>query len=92
MQLGVHCIQVNSLVAHTDHRRVRSHVRVATVEAGSVAEASGIKVGDFLLKYGNRSLNGISDLMAAIAATPKGASVPITVVRRAGESVVNVQF
>jgi hypothetical protein len=92
VRLGVHCMQVTPELAQTDHLPVDVGVRVATVEAGSVAEAGGIEVGDVLLKYGDRSLNEISDLTAAIAATTPGASVPITVWRRTGESVVDVQF
>jgi serine protease Do len=85
-------MQVTPELAQTDHLPVDVGVRVVTVEAGSVAEESGIEVGDLLLKYGDRSLNEISDLTAAIAATRKGADVPITVWRRTGESVVEVQF
>lgn len=92
VRLGVHCTQLTPALAHTEHFPVDTGVRVATVEAGSVAEANGIKVGDVLLKYGDRSLNEISDLMTAIAATTQGADVPITVWRRTGESVVDVQF
>ena len=92
VRLGVHCTQLTPALAHTGHFPVDTGVRVATVEAGSVAEANGIKVGDVLLKYGDRSLNEISDLMTAIAATTQGADVPITVWRRTGESVVDVQF
>ena len=92
VRLGVHCMHVTPEIAQTDHLPVDIGVRVVTVEAGSVAEAGGIQVGDVLLKYGDRSLNEISDLTAAIAATTKGAYVPITLWRRTGESVVAVQF
>jgi membrane-associated protease RseP (regulator of RpoE activity) len=92
VRLGVHCMQVTAALAPVYHLPVDIGVRVVTVEAGSVAEAGGIHVGDVLLKYGDRSLNEISDLTAAIAATTKGAGVPITVWRRTGESVVDVQF
>jgi hypothetical protein len=92
VRLGVHCVQVTALIAQADHLPVQTGVRVATVEAGSVAEASGIKVGDVLLKYGDRSVNEIADLTNAIAATTKGASIPVTVARRTGEAVVDVHF
>jgi len=92
VRLGVHCIQMTVAFAQRYHLPNENYVRVLTLEAGSVAEAGGIRVGDLLLKYGGRSLNEISDLTAAIAATPKGAIVPITVWRRTHESVVDVQF
>jgi hypothetical protein len=92
VRLGVHCMEVTPELAQTDHLPVDVGVRVVTVETGSVAEAGGIEVGDVLLKYGDRSLNEITDLTAAIAATTKGADVPITVWRRTGEFVVEAQF
>jgi PDZ domain len=92
VRLGVHCMQVTPELAQTDHLPVDVGVRVVTVEAGSVAEAGGIEVGDVLLKYGDRSLKEISDLTAAIAATAKGADIPITVWRPTGEFVLQAQF
>jgi PDZ domain len=92
VRLGVHCMQVTPELAQTDHLPAGTGVRVVTVEAGSAAEAFGIKVGDVIRKYGDRSVSEISDLSAAIAATTPGAEVPITVWRRTGEQVVDIQF
>jgi S1-C subfamily serine protease len=92
VRLGVHCMQVTPELAQTEHLPVDIGVRVVTVESGSIAEASGIEAGDVILKYGDRSLSEINELTAAIAATAKGADIPITVWRRTGESVVDVQF
>jgi serine protease Do len=85
-------MQITPELAQTDHLPVDTGVRVVTVEAGSVAEADGVEPGDVLLKYGDRSLKEISDLTAAIDATSKGASVPLTVWRPTGELVVDVQY
>jgi S1-C subfamily serine protease len=92
VRLGVHCTQVTPELAQTDHLPVDIGVRVVSVETGSIAEAGGIQVGDLILKYGDLSLYQISDLTAAIAATTKGADVPITVWRPTGEAVLDVQF
>jgi PDZ domain len=72
VRLGVHRTQITPTLAQAENLPVETGVRVVTLESGSVAEASGIKVGDVLLKYGDRSLNEISDLAAAIAGTPPG--------------------
>jgi len=85
-------MQVTPELAQTDHLPVDIGVRVVSVEAGSIAEAGGIQVGDVILKYGDLSLYQISDLTTAIAATTKGADVPITVWRPTGEVVLDVQF
>jgi S1-C subfamily serine protease len=92
VRLGVHCTQVTAALAQVYHLPKDTGVRVVTVEAGSVAESGGIRVGDVLVMYGDRSLNKVSDLTAAIAGTTTGADVPITVWRRTGKSVVKVQF
>lgn len=92
VRLGVHCKQITPQFARAAHLPVDSGVRVVNVEAGSVAQASGIKVGDVLLKYGDRTLSQISDLTSALAATPRGAEVVITVWRRTGESLVDIQY
>lgn len=92
VRLGVHCVKVTPQLAHTAHLAVEAGVRVVTIEAGSVAQQSGIKVGDVIVKYGDRSINEVNDLAAAIAATSWGAVVPITISRRTGEEDVLVQF
>ena len=92
VRLGVHCMQVTVAFAQRYHLPNENYVRVVTLEAGSVAEAGGIRVGDLLLKYSDHRLNEISDLTAAIGATTKGATVPIRVWRRTGEKIVDVQF
>jgi S1-C subfamily serine protease len=92
VRLGVHCVKVTPEFARAAHLSVDIGVRVVTIEAGSVAQQNGIKVGDVILKYGDRSISEVNDLAAAIAATPWGAVVPITIARRTGEEDVLVQF
>jgi membrane-associated protease RseP (regulator of RpoE activity) len=93
VRLGVHCTQLTATLAERYHLPSDVGVQVETIEAESVAEAAGIRVGDVILKYGDHPLKVISDLTAAIASTTPGADVPITVWRRTvGESVVQAQF
>lgn len=92
VRLGVHCEKVTPELAHAAHLSVDTGVRVVTVEAGSVAQEYGIKVGDVIVKYGDQSIREVNDLATAIAATSWGAVVPITVSRRTGEEDVLVQF
>ena len=92
VRLGVHCEKVTPELAHTAHLSVDGGVRVVTVEAGSVAQEYGIKVGDVIVKYGEQPIREVNELAAAIAATSWGAVVPIRVSRRTGEEDVLVQF
>jgi membrane-associated protease RseP (regulator of RpoE activity) len=93
VRLGVHCTQLTATLAERYHLPRGTGVQVATLEAGSVAQAGGIRVGDVILKYGDQPLKKIGDLTAAIASTTPGADVPITLWRQTvGESVVEVRF
>jgi membrane-associated protease RseP (regulator of RpoE activity) len=93
VRLGVHCTQLTATFAERYHLPSDVGVRVATIEAGSVAEAGGIRVGDVILKYGDHPLRETSDLTAAIASATPGADLPITVWRRnVGQSVVELHF
>ena len=92
VRLGVHCEKVTAELAHKTHLPVETGVRVVTVEAGSVAQQYGIKVGDIILKYGDQPITEVNELAAAIAATNWGAVVPITISRRTGQEDVLVQF
>jgi S1-C subfamily serine protease len=80
VRLGVHCV------------KGRSGVRVTSIETESLAQESGLRVGDVIVKYGDRVITEVSELTAAIYATPRGAEVAITVSRGTGEEVVVVQF
>jgi S1-C subfamily serine protease len=80
VRLGVHCV------------KGRAGVRVTAIEAESLAQESGLRAGDVILKYGNRVITEVSDLTAAINATSRGAEVAITVSRGTSEEIVVVQY
>jgi S1-C subfamily serine protease len=92
VRLGVRCVKVTPELARSAHLSVDSGVRVVTIEAGSVAQQNGIKVGDVIVKYADHPISEVNELAAAIAATTWGAVVPITIARRTGEEDVLVQF
>lgn len=57
-------------------------VRVAQATPGSPAARAGIAVGDVLLALGERRLQGLADLTAALAAHQPGETVEVTVRRQ----------
>jgi Do/DeqQ family serine protease len=57
-------------------------------DSGPAAKA-GIRPEDVIVKFGDREIEGLWDLRTAVANTPPGKKVPVTVVRR-GE-IVNTQ-
>lgn len=68
-------------------------VFVAAVYAGSVASRAGIKKGDVILRYGDKVLSTDAEqLHTAIAATPPGSTVAITIWRNRSKSIVSAQY
>ena len=59
---------------------------VQVTSAGGVAETAGIQPGDIILRLNNSVIASIDDFQAAVAALPKGKSVPVLVSRK-GSSV-----
>jgi serine protease Do len=54
---------------------------VADVTAGSPAAAAGLKRGDVIVEFDGRPVARMDELPRAVAATPVGRKIPITVVR-----------
>jgi len=54
---------------------------VADVTAGSPAEVAGLKRGDVIVEFDGRPVARMDELPRAVAATPVGRKIPITVMR-----------
>jgi serine protease Do len=54
---------------------------VADVTAGSPAAAAGLKRGDVIVEFDGRPVTRMDELPRAVAATPVGRKIPITVMR-----------
>lgn len=55
--------------------------RVASVESGSPAAASGLRVGDVVVSADGQSVRGPNDLRRAVALTPPGKTLAVEVMR-----------
>ena len=55
---------------------------VSNLERGSPAEAAGIRLGDVLVKIGERPLTDLASALGAITELSPGKSVPVRLVRR----------
>ncbi|MBK8463342.1 MAG: PDZ domain-containing protein [Nigerium sp.] len=60
---------------------------VATVTAGSPAEAGGVKVGDVIVAVDGHTVTSTADLLARVGASQVGETMMMTVVR-AGATLV----
>lgn len=61
-------------------------VIVASVEKGSPADKAGIKRLDVILKFNNKTINSVGDLVRYIASTPVGKKVTLTIIRSDGKN------
>jgi serine protease Do len=79
--LGVGIQPVTPELAKSFGRTETTGVLVSSVSEGSPAERAGIKVGDIITEYDGRKVERGSDLPRAVAATPVGRDVKLSVVR-----------
>jgi len=79
--LGVGIQAVTPELAKSFGRTETAGVLVSSVSDGSPAERAGIKAGDIITEYDGRKVERAGDLPRAVAATPVGQSVKLTVVR-----------
>jgi uncharacterized iron-regulated protein len=66
--------------------------RIEGIEAGSVAAASGLRVGDVLVEIAGRQVRGNDDVVAAIRRQPPGTWLPMRVRRDDAELDVVARF
>ncbi len=65
---------------------------VASVTPGGPAERSGIEDGDVIVEFDGRPVSEMSELPRMVAETAIGKSVPVKVVRRGEEKIVQVEL
>jgi serine protease Do len=79
--LGVGIQPVTPDLAKTFGRAETTGVLVSSVSEGSPAERAGLKSGDIITEYDGRKVERASDLPRAVAGTPVGRDVRLSVVR-----------
>jgi serine protease Do len=69
---------------------VKGGALVESVEPTSPAGKAGIQSEDVIVRFDTKPINSFDDLEAAVAATPPGKTVPVTVVRDKRERTLQV--
>jgi putative serine protease PepD len=83
-------VSVKAKTAGTTASGFSIGAEVATVEPGSAADKSGIKVGDVVTKFQDRSISDPNQLTAAVREQAAGATVKVTVLRNGQEQELDV--
>jgi hypothetical protein len=79
-------------VAATVTQPYRSGLLISGVTSDSIAEHSGIIVGDIVYEFGGHPIKTPADLKAAVAACPANSAVAIKLYRGTTATVVTAQF
>jgi len=89
--LGVGIQGVTPELAKSFGRTDTTGVLVSSVSDGSPADKAGLKAGDIITEYDGRKVERPGDLPRAVAATPVGRDVKMTVVRDGKTMTVNAK-
>ena len=65
-------------------------VQVTSVEAGSPAAQADVREGDVIIRFGTQSVAAVDDLHRLLTLDRIGSSVPVTIIRRSEELVVEI--
>jgi serine protease Do len=79
--LGVSVSTVTPLLAASENLPVDRGALVADVVAGSPAEAAGLRAGDVIIRFADKEITSLADLVQAIRSSQIGQNVEIVFVR-----------
>jgi len=79
-------------VAATEDQPDRAGVLIIAVSGGSVAQKSGLIVGDIVYEFGGRSVRTPAELQAAVAACAANATVAVKLFRGTAAMAVTARF
>jgi len=79
--LGVGVSTVTPLLAATEHLSVDRGALIADIVAGGPAEAAGLQTGDVIIRFADKEIANLADLVQAIRGSEIGEEVDIVFVR-----------
>ena len=79
VKLGIRCIDITKEQASQYHMPLG--IYIASVDAGSPAEAAGLKQGDIITKFNGQDVASVNELKAMLAELSAGDSADVTVQR-----------
>jgi len=88
--MGIEVADVTPELAESLGLRTTRGAIVGAIERGSPADKGGMKLGDVIVSIGGQQVANGTSTISAIAATSPGKSVPVRVLRRNQEVVLDV--
>ena len=79
--IGVRATTITREIAQANRLDVEAGAGVVAVESGSPAERAGLQAGDVITRIGDRAINNVGDVSAALFEHGPGTSVTIEFVR-----------
>jgi serine protease Do len=90
--LGIQLQEVTQDLARSFGLESPNGALVANVTPGSPADKAGLKTGDVIVAYGEKSIVDSSDLPPLVGATRPGATMPLTVMREGKQRKLEVKL
>lgn len=79
--LGVSASTVTPLLAASENLSVDRGALIAEIVAGSPADTAGLREGDIIIRFGDKEISDVADLVQAIRSSEIGQNVEIVFVR-----------
>jgi serine protease Do len=90
--LGIQLQEVTQDLARSFGLESPNGALVANVTPGSPADKAGLKTGDVIVAYGDKSIVDSSDLPPLVGATRPGATMPLTIMREGKQRTLDVKL
>ena len=90
--LGVSVSTVTPSLAASDNLSVDRGALIVEVVAGSPAETAGLRKGDIIIRFGNKEINDVADLVQAIRVSKIGEEVELVFVRGKDTKTTSAQL
>jgi serine protease Do len=90
--LGVGASTVTPSLAASENLSVDSGALIVEVKANSPAEVAGLRPGDIVIRFADREIASVSDLVQAIRSSQIGQNVEIVFVRGEDTKITSVEL
>lgn len=91
-RFGVQFVAVTQPLADSLRMPAANGVMIVAITPGSIADKSGLRQGDVVLRFGDRTTSTTEDLQSSVSGVASGVKVPVRIWRNGTESDMEAQF